>query len=435
MSNGLKKALIGGGIAVVAVISIITGYVELKLHPSSPLKEETLSETELQAKIERGHYIARASDCKACHTGRDQAPYAGGFTLHTPFGDIVTSNITSDPETGIGGWTIKQFDAVLRHGVGKYGFLYPAMPYNAYTKLTDEDVSDLWAYIRQIPAVRHKVQSNQLPFPYNQRILLAGWNYLFFTEGTFRPDLRKDAEWNRGAYLVEGPEHCATCHTAKNSLGGNVREAFGGTTLQNWHASDLTPNKYIGLGNLSDDQLFSYLKTGTNDLSVASGPMGEAVEESLQYLTDSDIRAIITYIRSVPATLYQPPAALPASDPVIQHGKTIFETQCSACHVSNGTGVPNIIPAFARNPIINAQDPASLIQSVLIGAMGPQTAGNPTGAGMPRFDWNMPDGDIAAVLNYIRNSWGNAAPPVTPQAVAAMRRDLKARSWIYQGKQ
>lgn len=434
MSGILKKALIGGSIAIVAVIGITTGYVELKLHPSSPLQDEHISAESLQAKIERGRYIAYASDCEACHTQPGQAPYSGGFALHTPFGTISTSNITSDKNTGIGNWTEKQFDVAVRHGVGKAGFLYPAMPYNAYARLSDQDVSDLWAYIKQVPAVQNQVQTNQLPFPYNQRLLLAGWNFLFFKEGTFHPDPDKSAEWNRGAYLVEGAEHCATCHTGKNNLGGNIREAFGGATLQNWHASDLTPNKFIGLGTLKDNQLFSYLKTGTNDISVASGPMKEAVEKSLQHLTDRDITAIITYIRSLPASPYQPPAALPLSSPVMQHGKKVYEALCAACHVSNGTGVPDMIPAFAQNPIINAPDPSSLIHSVLTGTMGPKTAGNPTGAGMPRFDWNMSDDDIAAVLSYIRNQWGNAAPPVAPESVTIMRQELKAHAWISQKK-
>lgn len=435
MSNALKKALIGGGIAVVAAFGIAAGYVELKLHPSSPLKEEQLSGEALKAKIERGHYVALASDCEACHTQTNKPAYSGGLALHTPFGDIVASNITPDSETGIGSWTEKQFDAAVRHGVGSHGFLYPAMPYNAYAKLSDQDVSDLWAYIKQIPGVKNQVQQTQLPAPYNHRLLLAGWNFLFFDEGVYRPDPQKSAEWNRGAYLVEGPAHCSTCHTAKNSLGGDIKQAFGGMTLQNWHASDITPNPHIGIGKLSDNQLFSYLKTGTNDISVASGPMGEAVEKSLQHLTDSDIKAIITYIRSVPASSYQAPAALPASDPVMQHGKKVFEAQCIACHISNGAGVPDMIPGFAHNPIVNAPDPSSLIHSVLTGVMGPQTVGNPTGAGMPRFDWNLSDGDIAAALTYIRNNWGNAAPAVTPQAVATMRQNLHARAWILQNGQ
>ncbi|HKS15627.1 MAG TPA: cytochrome c [Pseudomonas sp.] len=382
------------------------------------------------AQVERGKYVAAMGDCAACHTVPGKTIYAGGYKLQTPFGVIKASNITQDKETGIGSWTLEEFDKAVRHGIGRDGYLYPAMPYPAYAKMTDQDMADLWAYMRTIAPVKQVVVENELPFPFNQRFLLAGWNLLFFQDKQFTPVPGVTALINRGDYLVNGPGHCAACHTGKNLLGGDVPAALQGGTLQGWHAPDLTPNQHVGLGRWTTDAILTYLKTGANHQAVASGPMMEAVENSTQYLTEGDLQAIAAYLKQIPASKEVRPAAIAATDPRMVTGKRVMQTQCEACHRADGTGVRNMIPAFAGSAQVNAIDPSSLLNVVLMGAEGPVTEGNPTGAGMPRFDWKMADEDIAAVLTYIRNSWGNSALGVSTSDVKTAREQLGADHWL-----
>ena len=376
----------------------------------------------MQDKIKRGEYLARASDCVACHTSDAKKPFAGGYKINTPFGTILSSNITQDKATGIGGWDKSQFDAAVRHGKGSQGYLYPAMPYPAYAKLTDSDLDDLWAYMQTIPAVKQQVVENQLPFPYNQRWLLGGWNLLFFKGKPYPNDAAHSTKLSRGEYLVEGPGHCAACHTAKNIFGGDVSEAMQGVTLQGWHAPDLTPNPYTGLGKWSEKDIVDYLRSGSNRMTVASGPMSEAIENSTQYLTQDDLEAMATYLKSLPESRPVKPAAVSHEQTAMRNGKALYETQCSACHVSSGTGVRNMIPALAANPQINAADPATLLTVILRGSDGAVTKTNPTAARMPAFGWKLTDAQVAEIATYIRNSWGNAASEVKPDEVKKARQ-------------
>lgn len=382
-----------------------------------------------EQQVERGKYVAAMGDCAACHTVHGKPEYAGGYALQTPFGVIKASNITQDVETGIGGWTAEQFDRAVRHGVGTHGYLYPAMPYTAYTKMTDQDISDLWAYMKTISPVKQKVVENELPFPYNQRFLLAGWNSLFFKDERFSAAADATPEVTRGDYLVNGPGHCSSCHTGKNPLGGDVAGTLQGGTLQGWHAPDLTPNPHTGLGKWTTQDIVTYLKTGTGRQAVASGPMQEAVENSTQHLTDSDLAAIAAYLQQLPESTHNRPEAITAADPQMVIGKIVMESQCNACHGSDGAGVRNMIPMLKGNPQVNAPDISSLVHTILMGVEGPMTTGNPTGAGMPRFDWKLPDDDVAAVLTYIRNSWGNSGSRVTASEVKQARAQLGAKSW------
>ena len=405
------------------------GFAQYGLHKTFP-QLRTDAEPASVAQIERGKYVAAMGDCAACHTVPGKPTYAGGYALQTPFGVIKASNITQDKETGIGGWSLEQFDKAVRHGIGRDGYLYPAMPYTAYSKMTDEDIADLWAYMQTVPAVNQQVVENELPFPFNQRMLLAGWNLLFFKDRPFTPIPGVTAVINRGDYLVNGPGHCAACHTAKNLLGGDVAAALQGGTLQGWHAPDLTPNPHSGLGQWNADDIVSYLKNGTSRQAVAAGPMMEAVENSTQYLTNDDLHAITAYLQQLPASQKPVPVAVSANDPQMTLGKVVFESQCAACHISNGMGVRQMIPTLSHNAQVNANDPSSLLHVVLQGTEGPVTDGNPTGAGMPRFDWKLADEDIAAVQTYIRNSWGNSAPAVTAEQVKKTRADSGAHQWV-----
>ena len=421
----MKFKTVIGVLACAGVLGAV-GYgigIYVDLNKQYPDHESVLSEQGSQEKIKRGEYIALASDCVACHTSDVKKPFAGGYKIDTPFGPIFSSNITSDKKTGIGNWDKSKFDAAVRHGKGSHGYLYPAMPYPAYSKLTDEDFDDLWAYMQTVKPINQSIVENQLPFPYNQRWLLSGWNLLFFNSNPYRKDSNLSATVNRGKYLVEGPGHCAACHTAKNIFGGDVNDGMQGMTLQGWHAPDLTSNPRVGLGMWSEHDITEYLHSGSNRLAVASGPMAEAIENSTQYLTQDDLKAMAAYLKSLPTSRPSHPVAIADKQPIMRNGKTLYETQCSACHVSTGIGVRNMIPALVNNPQINADDPASLLRVILKGSDGTVTHANPTAARMPRFDWKMTDQQIAEITTYIRNSWGNAAAEVKPEEVKKARGD------------
>lgn len=383
--------------------------------------------------VERGRYIAVAGDCVACHSipGGDK-PFAGGYKLDTPFGTLLSSNITQDKQTGIGDWTEQQFADALRKGKGRDGEnLYPAMPYTAYAKMTDADVADLYAYIKTIAPVSHAVDTNQLPFPFNIRLFLSGWNLMFFDSKPLASSANQSAQWQRGQYVVEALEHCAACHTPKNFLGGDKSgQAFQGAELQGWFAPDITNNPVTGIGTWSDAQVVEYLRKGNNAFAVASGPMAEAVTNSTQHLSDADLRAMVVYLKQQGRTEPEKRQALAMTDPRMQSGEKIFATNCEACHTREGEGVSNMIAGFAGRPSIASPHADSLLNSVLMGSRGAVTAQSPTGAGMPAFDWKLSDPQIANVLTYIRNQWGNAAEPVTPDAVKATRASLGAKAQL-----
>ncbi|MFG6668751.1 c-type cytochrome [Halomonas sp. HNIBRBA4712] len=424
----ITTLLLLGVVALAVFVAAVLYDLNRSIAPIDQADADPSAEA-LEEKIARGEYIAHVSDCVACHTVPGEAPFAGGYGLETPFGELFASNITPDDETGIGGWELADFDRALRHGQGSNGYLYPAMPYTAYARLSDQDVSDLWAYMQTIEPVEHEVNENQFPFPYNQRWLLAGWNLLFFHEEATANELAQSQDpVERGRYLVEGAGHCSACHSPKNALGANSGEPLSGATLQGWHAPDLTPNAHTGLGKWSSEQVVDYLKSGTNEFAVAAGPMREAVENSTQYMTDEDLSAIAAYLQSVPESSHTAPQPLDAGEAAMRQGASIYATQCSACHVSHGEGVRQMIPSLVGNSQVNAPDPASLLQVVLKGAEGPDTYANPTGAGMPAFDWKLSDEEVANVLTYVRNSWGNAAEPVTAAEVATERDARGARS-------
>lgn len=378
------------------------------------------------AAVTRGAYVAVQGDCAACHTVPGGQAFAGGYGLQTPFGVINSTNITPDTQTGIGNWTERDFFRAVRHGKRKDGqLLYPAMPYNAYVKMSDDDLHDLWAYIRSVKPVEKAAEPNTLGFPYNIRLAMLGWNLLFFKNAPYEAQAGQSAEWNRGRYLVDGAGHCTACHTGKNALGGDTSAYLQGAELLGGYAPEITNDPHLGLGNWSREQVQQYLKVGSNHQAVASGAMGEAVENSTQHLTDTDLAAIAGYLKSLPGSGTQAPTALAASDPLMKRGALIYEANCMACHNVNGEGIDGMVTGFANNPGIRAPSPSNLVSTVLKGGRAVATEGNITAAGMPSFDWKLNDQDIAAVLTYVRNSWGNAAPAVDAQVVAKARSALK----------
>jgi mono/diheme cytochrome c family protein len=382
------------------------------------------------SQIERGRYLAIASDCTGCHTVRgSHQPFAGGRAIETPFGNITSPNITPDRDTGIGAWSDEEFDAALRKGVRPDGSrLYPAMPYTSYTKMSREDVIAIRAYLNTVTPVRHSVVANTLPFPFNIRAAMHAWDWLYFTEGEYKPDPQKSAAWNRGAFLVQGPSHCGACHTPKTFLGGDKsNEYLQGSKLQGWFAPDITDAKSRGLGGWSVNDVIAYLKTGHNRVSAATGPMAEEVALSSSKMTDSDLKAIATYLKSLPGR-QDNLAPLGKDDPVMVAGAAIYRDQCSACHELDGHGVPHLFPSLADSSMVHSDDPSTLIRLVLRGARSAATKAEPTAPGMPSFGWQLDDEKLAAVVTYVRNAWGSGAAGVSSGDVAASRSALRERA-------
>jgi mono/diheme cytochrome c family protein len=379
--------------------------------------------------IEKGRYLATAADCSGCHTKPgSNKPFAGGRSIETPFGGILTPNITPDRQTGIGAWSDDEFDAALRKGIRPDGSrLYPAMPYPAYTKLSHDDVLAIRAYLNTVEPVENWVVANTLPFPFNIRASMHVWDALYFSAGEYKADPQKSAEWNRGAFLVQGPGHCGACHTPKTFLGGDKSsEYLYGSYLQGWFAPNITNDEQRGLGRWSPDDVVAYLKTGHNRISAATGPMAEEVMLSSSHMKESDLKAIATYLKSLPGQ-HSSTAQLPGDDPAMVAGGAIYRDQCSACHGLDGHGVPKLFPSLAESSMVRSDDQTTLIRMVLRGARSAATDAEPTAPGMPSFGWQLDDSKIAAVLTYIRNAWGGKAGPVPADEVTKARSELKQR--------
>jgi mono/diheme cytochrome c family protein len=375
-----------------------------------------------QTQVQRGEYLARAGDCTSCHTAQGGAPYAGGYRLNTPFGYVLSSNITPDPDTGIGRWSFDDFYRAMHHGVNKGGQdMYPAMPYDFYSKVTREDVAAIFAYLLTIEPVRNDVVVNHMDFPFNLRSTMAVWRELYFKEGAFKPDPARPPSWNRGAYLVEGLGHCSGCHSPRNVIGGIEKSKdFAGAVIDGWFAPDLTTDIATGLGAWTLDEIAAYLKTGViKGKTTAFGPMAEVVQNSLSYLTDADLRAMAEYLKSIP-----PDSALrtgrPRPDPARAQGAALYMGYCSGCHQATGAGIAGVFSPLAGNAAAIAPDPGNILQTVLLGVPAQFKHG-----AMPPFAAQLSDQQIADIANYVRSSWGNSA---APNATAAMAAKLRAQA-------
>jgi mono/diheme cytochrome c family protein len=379
--------------------------------------------------IAKGEYLARAGDCIACHTEPGGKLFAGGFAMLTPFGTLYSTNITPDPATGIGSWTADQFYGVMHTGrFPDGGLIYPAMPFASYTKVTRQDSDAIFAYLRSVPPVHQPDRPNDLRFPYNNRALILGWRTLFFREGDYQPDAARSADWNRGAYLVEGLGHCSMCHSPINALGGSSEsQAFQGglIPMQNWYAPSLTSNKEAGLGEWSIEEITSLLRTGVSHRGAVYGPMAEVTYDSLQYLSDDDVRAMAVYLKSL--TEGAPPAAevstvpAPEGSLLLNFGQTVYKAHCANCHAADGRGMAPDYPPLAGNPSIQMQSAVNPIRMVLNGGFPPGTAGNPMPYGMPPFAQQLSDDEVAAVVTYIRAAWGNRGTPVSARQANELR--------------
>lgn len=406
--------LLGGGALAWGLVA--TGYPEPRELSS------------YQASAEAGAYLAKAGNCATCHTTENGAPYAGGLEFITPFGVLYSTNITPEPETGIGNWSFRDFYQSMKRGVRPDGsHLYPAFPYTDFARMTDEDIASLYLYLQTVTPVKQSAPVNELKFPFSQRQLLSGWKLLFHRAQTFVPDTEQSEAWNRGAYLVEGPGHCGACHTPRNFLGAEQESlAFTGGIYMDkvkfgyhrqWSGVNLTSHS-TGLASWSHEDLMQYLKEGVSGNAIVHGPMQEVVMNSTRHLSDEDIAAMATYLKSLPANA-QRAAPAPAAE-TLAAGELVYTVHCGSCHLPGGTGDAGLGVTLAGSPLVQAPDPSSLINVILYGPhLPPKLSVDRSRMGM--FGKKMSDKDIASVATYVRASFGNSAGAVTPEQVTRQR--------------
>jgi mono/diheme cytochrome c family protein len=382
--------------------------------------------------VERGAYLARAADCEACHTAPGGKPYAGGLAFKLPFGTMYSTNITPDKESGIGNYSDQDFLNAVHRGIREDGArLYPAMPYASYTYMTDADALAIKAYLFSLPPVRAPDPENTLTFPFNQRWAMIFWSAVFNRDHRFEPDSSKSPEWNRGAYVSEALAHCGECHTPRNlAFALDNRKKFAGAVAAGWRAYNISSDKTTGIGGWSDDDLVAYLATGhATGHGTASGPMGEAVDRSLSYLVPEDVRAVVAYLRTVPATPSPDLPASPAPPAPPSHkqgggaqearGKMVFEGACVSCHGWTGESPLSPFATIAGARAVN--DPTAINVAEIV-IHGTRRHHPPDAISMPAFGDAYSDIEIAAVANYVTARFGGKPSQLTAQDVANLRQ-------------
>ncbi|MBM1193900.1 c-type cytochrome [Pseudomonas weihenstephanensis] len=393
------------------------------------------------ALIQQGEYLARAGDCVACHTAKGGKPFAGGLAMETPIGLIYSTNITPD-KSGIGDYSFEDFDKAVRHGIAKNGStLYPAMPYPSYARVNQADMQALYAYFMNgVKPVAQENQAVDIPWPMSMRWPLAMWRWMFAPAvEDFTPVAQQDPVVSRGAYLVEGLGHCGACHTPRaltmqeKALSATDGSTFlsGSAPLESWIAKNLRGDHKDGLGSWNEAQLVQFLKTGRSDRSAVFGGMSDVIVHSMQYMSEADLTAIARYLKSLPAvdSADKPHQYDPAVADALwngddsKRGAAVYIDNCAACHRTDGNGYTRVFPALAGNPVLQSEDPTSLIHIVLKGATLPATHTAPSTFTMPAFDWRLSDQEVADVVNFIRTSWGNQAGEVKATDVKGLRSD------------
>src|ERR1700722_7562587 len=400
------------------------------------------------ASIERGRYLAVAADCTACHTARGGEPFAGGLAIDSPLGAIYSTNITPDHASGIGNFTLDDFDRALRHGIDDEGVtLYPAMPYPAYARMSDEDIAALYDYFMHgVAPVTIHAHAGGIPWPLSIRWPVAIWRKLFAPSPDAPPfDASRytNPEVARGAYLVQGPGHCGTCHTPRAiTLQEKALDCLsvfylaGGRPVDGWIPVNLRGNAADGLGNWSRDDIVETLRAARNSQQAGGGePMNDVVVHSTQYLNDTDLRAIAAYLKTLtPApgdgakfTANPATAAALAAGRALNRGAELYVDNCAACHRTDGLGSPKALPKMAGNSSVLAEDPRTLIRLVLAGSALPGTAAAPSALGMPGFGGRLTNEEVAQLLTFIRAGWGNQAASVSAGDVGRVRASLDAQ--------
>lgn len=430
------------GLLILIGIAVVLGAIFIPAHRTAAL-------TDLPANYETpkgaGEQVAIAADCMACHTAPGGKLFAGGRAIDSPLGKIYSTNITPDKKTGIGRYTLDDFRAVLYDGIRNDGaHLYPAMPYPSYRKMTEEDVRALYAYMmNDVSPVESTPPATRLPFPFNQRWGLRLWNLVSLPPVGFKPHMG-DARLDRGAYLVEALTHCGSCHTPRNKLtfaekayDSRSAEFLTGATLNGWPAPDLRARDSAAQ-SWNDDQLAALLTGGRNATDGVSGEMALAVEHSLQYLSKSDIEAIVSYLKAIkqdrPAAGVSPPRSSPeptaellaSASPQLDLGARLYLDNCNACHFTNGHGAKSVFPRLDANSLVTSAEPGGLISVILNGDAMPSTEQRPARLAMPGFGWRLKDDEVAALATFVRKSWSNNAPAVTAADVAKLRNAMRA---------
>ncbi|PJT24424.1 alcohol dehydrogenase [Ochrobactrum sp. 30A/1000/2015] len=429
------KAAVGGAGALAAawLFALSTPYW-------LTARQESAVDVTDKALIEKGEYVAHAGDCAACHTAPGGKAFAGGLGMQTPLGTIYSTNITPDCKTGIGSYSYADFKRAVRQGVRRDNVhLYPAMPFVSYTVVNDEDMKALYAFfMSKVEPVQQDNQPSTLPWPTNMRWPLAYWQLFFGNSRPFEIAADTDPVVARGAYLVEGLGHCGACHTPRGlayeekAVKNDPKGRFlSGSVLEGWYAKNLR-DQDTGLSTWAEDEIVTFLKTGRTDRTAAFGSMADVVQHSTQHLAEDDLRAIARYLKSLApsegrAREWQPKedvttAALKAGD-FTAPGALSYVEQCSVCHRMDGKGAPRIYPALAGNSIVFADDPSSLIQVTLTGGRTPDTPADRMAFTMPGFA-DLPNWQVAEILNFIRNGWRNHGAAITEQDIARMRREI-----------
>jgi mono/diheme cytochrome c family protein len=434
--KSIFKFALGMGVLLTGVAAAVWALnIQDEIDVNAPMARAAPSD----GLIARGAYLALAGNCMTCHTARGGQSYAGGRGIDTPFGTVFTSNLTPDHKTGLGSWSPAHFWRALHNGRSKSGrLLYPAFPYTSYTEVTREDSDALFAYLGSLPAADQPNRPHALRFPYQSQAALAVWRALYFSPGVYQPDARRNAEWNRGAYLVNGLGHCAACHTPRNALGASREKlnlAGGLIPMQNWYAPSLISPHEAGVGDWDRADIVSLLQTGVSPQASVIGPMAEVVQRSTQHLTPQDLGAMARFLKELPPTPARSAAAhapvkapLPVQDTgpaVLTGGAKLYDQHCAQCHGDQGQGVANAYPALAGNRAVTMPQTANLVQIVLNGGYAPATQGNPRPFGMPPFVLVLNDTEVAEVLTHIRSTWGNQAGAVTELDVNRIRAGRK----------
>ena len=431
----MKRVLTRSVIALALFLIIAAGVVAaLNFRGEERMPDDAAAISPTPAQIARGDYLARAGNCIACHTTRGGSPYAGGRAIPTPFGTIYSTNITPDAKTGIGTWTPAHFWRAMHNGRSKDGrLLYPAFPYTEYTMISREDSDAIFAYLRSVPAVEQPRRAHELRFPYDNQAALAVWRALFFEPGAFEPETAQSAEWNRGAYLVRGLGHCIACHSTRNVFGATSDLELSGGLIpaMGWYAPSLISGDEAGVADWDTKDIVALLKHGVSARGSATGPMAEVVYRSTQHLSESDLAAMAAYLKALPQApprtaekpwwAWRAKARPTLAGDVRAQGAKLYEQHCAECHGDKGEGEVGAFPALAGNRAVTMHVPANVIRAVLSGGYLPTTAGNPRPYGMPPYSHVLSDADIAAVVSYIRDAWGNAGEPVSAFQVQQYR--------------
>ncbi|MHC1480644.1 c-type cytochrome [Frateuria aurantia] len=400
--------------------------------------------------VAKGAYLAKVADCVACHTAKGGQEFAGGLPMATPIGTIYSTNITPDKQHGIGSFSYEDFERAVRQGIRKDGStLYPAMPYPSYASVSDEDMHALYAYFMHgVQPVAQANRDTDIPWPLSMRWPLTLWRKLFSPAvGVPQAPAGASAQVARGAYLVEGLGHCGACHTpraitmqekAMTAADGSAFLAGSTQPIDGWIATSLRGEQREGLGRWSQEQIKAFLQTGRNDHSAVFGGMSDVVKHSSQAMSDADLDAISAYLKTLPPANPADAAFVPdaaagkalwgGDDHAV--GAATYIDSCAACHRTDGTGYQRVFPALGGNPVVMGADPASLIRIVLTGGTLGATSRAPSTFTMPAFGWRLNDAEVAAVVSFIRGSWGNHAGPVDAAQVAKVRKTLTTAQMV-----